>query len=57
MDKNARQGKERKRLRVWAALEKYAYMKFSSILREVRKNMLSEETVVVPFRKLCFRIT
>lgn len=57
MDKNARQGKERKRLRVWAALEKYAYMKFSSILREVRKNMLSEETVVVPFRKLYFRIT
>lgn len=57
MDKNARQGKERKRLLVWAALEKYAYMKFSSILREVRKNMLSEETVVVPFRKLYFRIT
>lgn len=37
MDKNIRQGKERKRLWVWAALEKYAYMKFSSLLREVRK--------------------
>lgn len=55
---NQKQDKEKKRLRIRTTFLKYSHMKFSSLLGEVRKKkMLSEETVVVPFRMFYFGIT